>query len=157
MAKTVAWGRLRWGKCVDTVSSHCDTVSRQDISFLRILRLILCILSERVSRCLFASFFPFFQKPTPESPRPPCPSWCRPLAPAGMLKCAGSVHMEFLSETGKVVSYMTFRTAAYLEGKPTKGQQPAGKAEANRREVVMCSASSLCMMRLDNCQTRVPV
>jgi hypothetical protein len=35
--------------------------------------------------------------------------------------------MEFLSETGEVES-KTFRTTAYLEGKPTKGQQPADES-----------------------------
>ena len=52
---------------------------------------------------------------------------------------------------------MTSRTTAYLEGKPIKGQQPAVKAEVHQREVDVRPASSLCMVRLDNCQTRVPV
>jgi hypothetical protein len=36
--------------------------------------------------------------------------------------------MEFLSETGEVESRNTFRTTAYLEGKPTKGQQHADES-----------------------------
>jgi hypothetical protein len=51
----------------------------------------------------------------------------------------------------------TLRTTAYPEGKPKGGQQHAVKAETNRREVGLCTASSLCMVRLDNCQTQVPV
>jgi hypothetical protein len=35
--------------------------------------------------------------------------------------------MEFLSETGEVES-KTFRTTAYLEGKPIQGQQPADES-----------------------------
>ena len=49
------------------------------------------------------------------------------MAHAGISKCAVSVHMEFLSETGEVES-KTFRTTAYLEGKPTRGQQPADES-----------------------------
>ena len=59
---------------------------------------------------------------------PLCQKWSRPLVPDGILRCAVSVHMESLSETGKVESYMTFRTTAYLEGKPAKGQQPADES-----------------------------
>src|SRR5713226_3695730 len=54
---------------------------------------------------------------------------------------------------------ITFRTTAYLKGKPIQGQQPAVKAETNRREVDLSSASSLCMVRLgvSNPSSRVMV
>ena len=58
---------------------------------------------------------------------PPCRRWCKPVAPGGISRCAASVHMEFLSETGEVES-KTFRTTAYLEGKSTQGQQHADES-----------------------------
>ena len=34
-ANTLAWGRLKCGRELDTVCSHCDTCWREDVSFLR--------------------------------------------------------------------------------------------------------------------------
>jgi hypothetical protein len=52
---------------------------------------------------------------------------------------------------------MTFRTTAYLEGKPKEKNSMPEKAECNGREVRDSSASSVRMVRLVNYRTQVPV
>src|SRR6266536_1608254 len=58
-AKTRACGRLRCGRCVDTVRSHCDNASGQDMIFLLMRYEISYVLSYQsiMSCCFFPLLF----------------------------------------------------------------------------------------------------
>src|SRR5205823_13440381 len=65
-AKTWACGRLKCGKWVDTVSSHCDNAFRRDMTFLLLLWRVWFFPSEQIGLSLCFLFSFLFQIPTPE-------------------------------------------------------------------------------------------
>src|SRR6266496_2659013 len=68
-AKTRACGRLRCGRCVDTVRSHCDNASGQDMIFLLMRYEISYVLSyQSIMSCCF---FPLLFKNLPVKALPP--------------------------------------------------------------------------------------
>src|SRR5437667_12147526 len=69
-AKTRACGRLRCGRCVDTVRSHCDNASGQDMIFLLMRYEISYVLSyQSIMSCCF---FPLLITNLPvKAPLPP--------------------------------------------------------------------------------------
>src|SRR5579863_1753080 len=66
-ANTRAWGRLKCGRPLDTVSVHCDNRSEQFMSFLRYLKISFVWYLENSMFC--SSFHPWvFLLPFPKKP-----------------------------------------------------------------------------------------